>query len=186
MKKSFIAVLVILTSGHSVECFSFNDTCDYLGHGVGDQYLCGDICLNQYQPCDCGGQRITRGWPPKYCCAPALSCTRTQGTLLNLWKDKGAKCSSGEVLSWSSPVPCKYTGRCFNDVLTSQHLSYWTLALVFLHSPDVLIIIDCLTQSFCLFSRSDSYYQCWPPGLSHGLVHGHGVILHRKGRHTVH
>ncbi len=112
MKKSFIAVLVILTSGHSVECFT--DTCDYTGDG--QQNLCGDICLNNTQPCDCGGQRITRGWFKDYCCAPASACTRTQ---------EGASCSSGEVLSWRSPVPCNATGRCFNDFLTSQHLTYW-------------------------------------------------------------
>ena len=110
MKKCFIPVLVILTCGLSVECF--NDTCDH----DGGQYLCGDVCLNNPQPCYCGGQNITRGFSSaKYCCAPASACTRTQ---------TGASCSSGEVLSFSSHTPCKSTGRCFSDVITSQHLHY--------------------------------------------------------------
>ena len=112
MNLSFIVLLVILTSGHSVECFS--DTCDYTGNWYGKQYLCGDICLDHDQFCDCSGQNITRGYyDDKYCCAPASACTRT---------DTGANCSSGEVLSWKSPAPCNATGRCFNDVLRSQHL----------------------------------------------------------------
>ena len=95
MKKSFMVVLFILTVGHAVECF--NDTCDYTSNYIGPnhpahQYLCGDVCLNHDQPCDCGGQRIRDGWSyEKYCCAPASACTRTQ---------EGASCSSGEVLSW--------------------------------------------------------------------------------------
>ncbi len=110
MKTYFIAVIAILTSGHSVECFS--DTCDYTYDGL--QYLCGDVCLDWDQLCDCGGQNITRGYSrDKYCCAPASACTRTEA---------GASCSQGEVLSWDSSAPCNATGRCFNDVLTSQHL----------------------------------------------------------------
>ena len=117
MKKSFMAFLFILTFGHSVECF--NDTCNYdvpANNWLSlAQYLCGNVCLTNYQLCDCGGQNITEGWDNDiYCCAPASACTRTQ---------TGAKCSSGKVLSLDSPAPCNATGRCFNDVLTSQHLS---------------------------------------------------------------
>ena len=111
MKKSFITILIILTSGHSVECFS--DTCDY--STPARQFLCGDICLNNTQPCYCGGQNVTQGGWGKHCCAPASACNGTQW-----W----ANCSSGEVLSWRSPTPCNTTGRCFNDVLTSQNLHY--------------------------------------------------------------
>ena len=49
MKISFIVLLVILTSGHSVVCFS--DTCDYTIFGK--QHLCGDICLDNDQLCVC-------------------------------------------------------------------------------------------------------------------------------------
>ncbi len=138
MMKSFIVVLVILTSGHSVECF--NDTCDYDYRAK--QYLCGDVCLENYQPCDCGDQRITEGWSygiKEYCCAPASACTRTQ---------TGANCSSGEVLDWDSPVPCNATGRCFNDVLTSQNL-HWTYSKY--TCPDKCIDWRemCLGVSFC-------------------------------------
>ena len=113
MKKSFIAVLVILTSGHSVECFS--DTCDYTDDGK--QFLCGDVCLNNDQLCDCGGQNITDGYyDDEYCCAPASACTRTQ---------EGASCSSGEVLSMKSATPCSATRRCFNDFLASKHLLFY-------------------------------------------------------------
>ena len=120
MKKSFIAILVILTSGHSVECFSFNDTCDYTDNGY--QYLCGNVCVDHDQLCDCGGlnktdEGISSG-VSEYCCAPAAACTRTE---------TGASCSEGNLLSWDSPTPCNATGRCYYDVLTSQHL-YWKSA----------------------------------------------------------
>ena len=111
MKKSFIAVLVILTSGHSVVCF--NDTCYYTSDGF--KFLCGDICLSNGQFCDCGGQGIRAG-SYEYCCALASACNSTR------W---GASCSSGEVLDFWSPTPCNATGKCFNDVLTSQHISFW-------------------------------------------------------------
>ena len=119
MKKSFIAVLVLLTAGHSVECLGFNDNCDYTLWG--EHYLCGNFCLNNRQTCNCGDQTIKQGWngDQRYCCAPASACTRT---------NRGASCSIGEALSAFSDVPCKYTGRCNNDVLTtpSQHLNkYW-------------------------------------------------------------
>ena len=110
----FHTVIAILISGHSVECFS--DTCDYSNSGDGGrQYLCGDVCLDWDQLCVCGGQSITEGWSnDEYCCAPASACTRTEA---------GASCSQGEVLWWDSQAPCNATGRCFNDVLTSQHLT---------------------------------------------------------------
>ena len=116
MKISFNSfILVILTCGHLiVKCF--DDTCVY----TNDQYLCGDVCLNKTQPCYCDGQKITGARASfyardsYYCCAPASDCTRTK---------TGAKCSTGEVLNQKSPTPCNYTGRCFNDALTSQHLT---------------------------------------------------------------
>ena len=114
MKISFIVLLVILISGHSVLCYP--DTCDYTSSGA--QYLCGNICLDNSYLCQCGDKNITRGWSnDEYCCAPASACT---------WTQTGAKCSSGEVLSSNSPnpVPCNTTRRCYNDVLTSQYLHY--------------------------------------------------------------
>ena len=112
MKIYFIVLLVILTSGHSVVCYS--DTCDYTI--IGKQYLCGNVCLDNDQLCDCSGQNITRGWSfDEYCCAPASDCTRAQ---------TGAKCSSGEVLSMKSATLCNATRRCFNDVLISKYLLF--------------------------------------------------------------
>ena len=117
MKISFI-LYVILTYGHSVTFYRlrhktsrYSDTCDYTDP-KGKQYLCGDICVSVNDICDCGGQRISSYYEYKYCCAPASACTMTI---------TGAECSSGEVLSWNSSVPCNETGRCFNDVLKSQH-----------------------------------------------------------------
>ena len=107
-------LLVILISVHSVECYS--DTCDTYHL---NQFLCGDVCLDHLDLCECGSQNLTGGYSNyKYCCALASACTRTK---------TGAKCSSGEVLSYNShtTLPCNATGRCFNDVLTSQHLYYW-------------------------------------------------------------
>ena len=101
--KFLFTVLVLLTSGHSVLCYT--DTCDY---GDGEQYLCGNICLDNGDLCECGDQEITDGYYSKYCCALACTITTT-----------GAKCSEGQVLDWDSPSPCTLTGRCFNDVLTS-------------------------------------------------------------------
>ena len=111
MKFLFIVFLVLLTSGHSVLCYT--DTCDYSYDG--QQYLCGNICLDNGDLCECGDQNITRGWSyDEYCCASASSCTNTT---------TGAKCSEGHVLDRGSPTPCNATGRCFNDVLKSKHLS---------------------------------------------------------------
>ena len=112
MKISFLTVLIILTSGHSVECYS--DTCNYNNNGA--QYLCGNVCLDDGDRCDCGDQYNRWGFNGLYyCCAPASACNSTQ---------TAASCSSGEVLMWDSPTPCNATRRCFNDILTSQHLSY--------------------------------------------------------------
>ena len=61
MKISFmVLLLIILTSGHLV--VSYSDTCDYTSNG--QQYLCGDICLDNDQFCVFGvqNQNITRGW----------------------------------------------------------------------------------------------------------------------------
>ena len=111
MKFLFTGLIVLLTSGHSVLCYT--DTCDYSYDG--QQYLCGNICLDNGDLCECGDQNITRGWSyDEYCCASASSCTNTT---------TGAKCSEGHVLDRRSPTPCNATGRCFNDVLKSKHLS---------------------------------------------------------------
>ena len=109
MKFLFTVLLVLLTSGHSVLCYI--DTCDYSISG--EEYLCGNICLYNWELCECGDQKITRGWADEYCCAS--DCTNTT---------TGVKCSDGQVLNWDSPSPCNATGRCWNDVLKSQHLSY--------------------------------------------------------------
>ena len=111
-------LLVILTYGHLVVCY--NDTCAY----AHQKLLCGNVCLDKDQSCVCGSQRIYHifhrdyelnlSLDPKYCCAPASACTRTK---------TGANCSQGLVLSLYSTAPCYATGRCFNDVLTSQHIS---------------------------------------------------------------
>ena len=119
MKFLFIVLLLLFTSGHSVLCYT--DTCDYTSSG--QQYLCGNICLNNGDLCECDDQKIIWGWSyNEYCCA--LSCTITT---------TGAKCSEGHVLDFSnlafssiSSSPCNATGRCFNDFLTSQHLSFST------------------------------------------------------------
>ena len=132
-----VVLLVILTSRHSIICYrlrdlpsstkSFNlpkysDRCDYNYPDSPGQYLCGDVCLDQVSVlrgerwgerdiCDCGGQKINF-WDFQYCCASASACIRT---------NTGVECSSGEVLSLNSSVICNATGRCFNDVITSQH-----------------------------------------------------------------
>ena len=114
MKFIFIIYILLHTLGHSV--ISYTDTCDYNYFG-GRQYLCGDICLDNGDLCECKDQEITSGnYNGKYCCASNSSCTETT---------TGAMCSDGEVLDWDSPSPCNATGRCFRDVLKSQQLSYY-------------------------------------------------------------
>ena len=119
----FPFILLVLTSGRSVTCDNdtFSDTCDYSDYRGGyPHYLCGDVCLNYYDDCDCGGQVIENAEKREYCCAPASSCTKTDRT------DSDGRpiyrCPQGEVLSMDSPTPCNATGRCYNDILTSKHI----------------------------------------------------------------
>ena len=57
---------------------------------------------------------MTEDSSSEYCCAPASACTENQ---------EGTSCSSGEVLSFYSTVPCNATGRCYNDFFASEHLT---------------------------------------------------------------
>ena len=45
------------------------------------------------------------------------------------WIDSGGRpiyrCPQGEVLNMNSPTPCNATGRCYNDILTSEYLGYY-------------------------------------------------------------
>ena len=118
MKFPFILVVFLLKS---VICdnVTISDTCNYRGYRP--QYLCGDVCLDYFNDCDCGGQVIEYGWDYEYCCVPAsVHCTKTERT--DWYGYPVYRCPQGEVLSMKSPTPCNATGQCYNDILTSEHI----------------------------------------------------------------
>ena len=86
--------------------FCYKDTCDYTSRNY---FKCGDFCVKDIT-CNCGSERLR--YNSEYCCAPASSCVRTE---------TGVNCTQGEV--HQSLAFCNATGKCFNDILTSQHFT---------------------------------------------------------------
>ena len=121
---SDFTVLLFLTilSRHQSDGLLTN--CSYV-----NSTLCGDICLESQELCNCGGftfkesrryyQRNGGNYKIpilSYCCTPpSAKCTKTEN---------GADCPDGEVYDIDSENPCYF--RCYNDYYQSEHLGFYT------------------------------------------------------------